>query len=135
MVIIAKLVAFFLFSDALVELDAEFEGLTQISMGGPKVWIKLQGLLKLGYCFGIATSDNVAVPQVRVDDHRKRIKIDRTPQLSYCALKFTERRENGIAKGIVRERVIGILGDRLVEVVDCFREILRSAFPDEVTAS
>src|SRR5438445_9473764 len=49
-------------------------------------------------------SDNVAVPQVRVDDHRKRIKIDRTPQLSYCALKFTERRENGIAKGIVRER-------------------------------
>ena len=115
MVIIAKLVAFFVFSDALVELAAEFEGLAQISMGGPKVWIKLQGLLKLGYCFGIATSDNVAVSQVRVDDHRKRIKIDRTPQLSYCKIKFTERRENGVAKGIVRECIIGIQFDRALK--------------------
>src|ERR1700737_3049122 len=108
MVVIEKLVSFFVFGDGLLKLAAEFERLTQIPMRGPKVGVQLESLLKLGYRLGITSRDDVTVGQVGIEDDGKGIKIDRTPQLSYRTVELAQREKDGVSKVVVREGVIGI---------------------------
>jgi|ERR1700719_2232403 len=108
MVIIEKFVAFFIFGDGLLKLAAKFERLTQISMRDPKVRVQLRSFSKLSDRFGITSCNHVHESQVGVDDHGKRVKINRMSQLSYGAVEFTQRQKNVVAEGIVRVCVIGV---------------------------
>src|SRR5712664_2196944 len=103
-----ELVRFFVFGDGLFKLATEFERLTQVPMCEAEVRVQFEGFLKLSDRFGITSRDNVQVSQVGVDDCRKRIKLNRTPYLSYGTVELTQCRKNGVAKGIMRECVVGI---------------------------
>src|ERR1700724_2730661 len=108
MVIIEKLVALFIFSDRLLKLAAKFERLTQIPMRGSKVRVQLYSFSKLGDCFGITSRNDVHVSQVCIDDHGKRVKLNRTPYLSYGTIDFAQRGKNSVTEGIVRECIVGV---------------------------
>jgi hypothetical protein len=108
MVIIQKLVPFFVFSAGLLKLAAKFECLTQIPMCGPKVRVQLYGFSKLSDRFGITSRDDGHVSPIGVDDHGKRVKINRAPQLSDGTIEFAQREKKGVAKIIENESVIEI---------------------------